>query len=84
MKTLKCFLSFYRTAEETIRVFNLNGALRQIRESAVKGYMQTAEELASYAAEFDEADWLPLLQDELEQVKKLPFITAIKHVLLPA
>ena len=71
-------------AEETIRVFNLNGALRQIRESAVKGYMQTAEELASYAAEFDEADWLPLLQDELDKIKDLPFMTAIKHTLLPA
>ncbi|MGH1430430.1 MAG: retron Ec78 anti-phage system effector HNH endonuclease PtuB [Neptuniibacter sp.] len=71
-------------AEETIRIFNLNGALRQIRETAVKGYLQTAEELATYAEEFDEADWLPLLQDELEKIKNLPFTTAIKHVLLPA
>lgn len=71
-------------AEETIRIFNLNGALRQIRETAVKGYLQTAEELAAYAEEFDEVDWLPLLQDELSQIKDLPFTTAIKHMLLPA
>jgi hypothetical protein len=71
-------------AEETIRIFNLNGALRQIRETAVKGYMQTAEEFATYAEEFDEAEWLPLLQAELEQIKSLPFATAIKHALLPA
>lgn len=71
-------------AEETIRIFNLNGALRQVRETTIKGYLQTAEELAGYAAEFDEADWLPLLQDELNQIKDLPFTTAIKHMLLPA
>lgn len=70
-------------AEETIRIFNLNGALRQIRETAVKGYLQTAEELATYAEEFEEVDWLPLLQDELNQIKDLPFTTAIKHTLLP-
>lgn len=71
-------------AEETIRIFNLNGSLRQIRETAIKGYIQTAEELASYAEEFDEADWLPLLQEELDSIKDLPFTTAIKHTLLPA
>lgn len=70
-------------AEETIRIFNLNGSLRKIRETAVKGYMQTAEELADYASEFDEEDWFPLLQDELDQIDGLPFTTAIKHVLLP-
>lgn len=71
-------------AEETIRMFNLNGSLRQIRETALKGYLQTAEDLATYAAEFDETDWLPLLQEELDQIKHLPFTTAIKHTLLPA
>ncbi len=70
-------------AEETIRIFNLNGALRRIRETAIKGYIQTAEELASYAAEYDEAEWLPLLQEELDKIKDFPFTTAIKHVLLP-
>ncbi|PWQ96582.1 retron Ec78 anti-phage system effector HNH endonuclease PtuB [Leucothrix pacifica] len=71
-------------AEETIRIFNLNGSLRQIRETAIKGYIQTAEELASYAEEFDEDEWLPLLQEELDSIKSLPFTTAIKHTLLPA
>jgi len=71
-------------AEETIRIFNLNGSLRQMRETAIKGYIQTAEELAGYAEEFDEADWLPLLQEELDRIKDLPFTTAIKHTLLPA
>jgi uncharacterized protein (TIGR02646 family) len=72
-------------AEETIRIFNLNGPLRQIRETAVKGYLQTVEEFVAYAAdpEIDEADWLPLLQDELDQIKDLPFTTAIRHMLLP-
>lgn len=70
-------------ALETIRIFNLNGALRQRRATVLSGYLQTAEELASYAAEFDENDWLPLLRDELQKIKDLPFSTAIKHMLLP-
>ena len=69
-------------AKETIRIFNLNGALRQIRKNAVKGYIQTAEELASYAEEFEESDWRPLLEDELEKTASMPFATAIRHVLL--
>jgi len=71
-------------AEETIRIFNLNGSLRRIRETAIKGYLQTAKELAEYAAEFDEDDWRPLLDEELDHIEGLPFTTAIKHVLLPA
>jgi len=68
-------------AEETIRIFNLNGSLRRIRETAVKGYIQTAEELADFAAELEESEWLSLLNEELEKTKTLPFTTAIKHVL---
>lgn len=68
-------------AAETIRIFNLNGALRQIRFREVAGYVQTVEELAKMANEFPEADWLPLLQQELAATAHLPFATAIKHVL---
>lgn len=73
-------------AEETIRIFNLNGPLRQMREIALKGYLQTAELFSSYAEdpEIDKSDWLLLLQEELEKIKNLPFTTAIKHTLLPA
>lgn len=70
-------------AEETIRIFNINGSLRQIRETTVKGYLQTAEEFVKMAVEFEEEDWLPLLKKELDTIKTLPFATAIKHVLLP-
>lgn len=70
-------------AKETIRIFNINGSLRQIRETTVKGYLQTAEELAQMAVEFDEEDWLPLLKEELDTIETLPFATAIKHVLMP-
>lgn len=68
-------------AEETIRILNLNGALRQIRQSEVIGYIQTAEEFAEMAAQYPESDWLPLLGDELAAIAHLPFATAIKHVL---
>lgn len=72
-----------KMAVETIRIFNLNGPLRKIRESEVKGYIQTAEFLTEMAEEFEEKDWLPLLQDELNSIKGLPFETAIRHILLP-
>lgn len=70
-------------AEETIRLFNLNGSLRQIRETMIKGYLQTAEEFAEMAAEFSPEDWQPLVEEELAAIEHLPFATAIKHVLLP-
>lgn len=68
-------------ASETIRIFNLDGALRQIRFREVAGYVQTAEEFATMANVFPEADWLPLLQQELSATAHLPFATVIKHVL---
>ena len=71
-------------AAETLRILNLDaqhGALRQMRSSAVQGYIQTAEELAAMSADFPEDEWLDLLQQELAAVEHLPFVTAIKHIL---
>lgn len=68
-------------ATETIRLFNLNGVLRQIRFREVAGYLQTAEYFAEVAAEHSEAEWIPLLQQEISDTAHLPFATAIKHVL---
>ncbi len=73
-------------AQETLHIFNLNsvnGPLRRIREAAIKGYLQTAEEFLEMAKEFDENEWYPLLQEELNKTKNLPFSTAIKHTLMP-
>jgi hypothetical protein len=67
-------------AKETIRVFNLK-SLRQIRESNIVGYLQTAEEFLQMANEFDEKEWRPVLEEELNRIKNLPFSTAIKHIL---
>ena len=68
-------------AEETIRVFNLNGPLRQTRKSHLMGYVQTAEEIVSLAMEFEDSDWRPLLDEELSAISGKPFETAIRHVL---
>ena len=68
-------------AKETIRIFNLNGSLRQIRETYVMGYRDTAEEFLALADEFDEDDWRPLLEQELKALAGQPFETAIRHVL---
>lgn len=70
-----------KCAIETIRIFNLNGTLRQIRFREIVGYIQTVEEFASMADNFAEAEWLPLLQEELATIINLPFATAIKHIL---
>lgn len=69
-------------AKETIRIFNLDDPLQQIRKSAVCGYVQTAEELYKLASEFPEEDVMELLREEINQTAHLPFCTAIKHVLL--
>jgi uncharacterized protein (TIGR02646 family) len=68
-------------ATETIRIFNLNGALRRLRYAELSGYLQTAEYFAALAAHYDESEWWPLLAQELAQSAPLPFATAIKHVL---
>ena len=74
-------MSEQHRATETIRLFNLNGVLRQIRFREVAGYLQTAEYFAEVAAEHSEAEWIPLLQQEISDTAHLPFATAIKHVL---
>lgn len=68
-------------ARGTIRVFNLNGPLRQMRRVNVMGYLYDAEEFAELAEEFDESEWRPLLEERLKSIKELPFETAIRHVL---
>ena len=71
-------------AKETLRVFNLDhdrGPLRFMRKSHVAGYIQTAEEFGQIAGTFSEAEWRPLLNEELKNVAHLPFATAIRHVL---
>lgn len=68
-------------AKETIRILGLDGALNQIRRSEVAGYLQTAEAFAEMAATFSENEWLPLLQEEIQNTAHLPFATAIRHVL---
>jgi len=68
-------------ALETIRIFNLNGVLAQIRRNEVIGYVQTAEQFAEFAQHLPEDEWLPLLQQELQNIALLPFATAIRHVL---
>ena len=71
-------------AKETLRVFNLDhdrGPLRFMRKSQVAGYIQTAEEFGQIAETFPEAEWRPLLNEELHNVAHLPFATAIRHVL---
>ena len=70
-----------RKAEETIRVMNLNGTLKQIRRTLLRRYLETAETFAAMAAELGDAAVLPYLQEELRSTSSQPYATAIRHLL---
>ncbi len=69
-----------KKAKNTICIFNLNGALRQTRETYVKSYLEDAEVIAELATEYD--DWRQLSEQRFAELQHLPFATAIKHLLL--
>jgi len=71
-------------AKETLRIFNLDaerGALRQMRESMVTGYIQTAETLLEIFEVLGEDEYHASLKKELDEINDLPFLTAIRHVI---
>lgn len=73
-------------AQETLRIFNLDGQhgpLRQMRKTAVAGYLQTAEEFQAFAEILEPNEWMPALRAELALIADLPFTTAIRHILQP-
>ena len=73
-------------AKETLRILNLDaqrGPLRHMRQRAASGYIQVLEEIMEMAAIYPPDDWRLLLERELDQSRRLPFCTAIKHVLTP-
>lgn len=77
----------HHRAQETIRILNLQGAgLPYMRSAAAYGYQQQVEQWAEYASQFPEADWRPLVEQELQQelatTAHLPFSTAIRHTLM--
>ena len=73
-------------AKETLRILNLDaqrGPLRHMRQRAASGYIQVVEDIMEMAAIHPPDVWQPLLEQELDQSRSLPFCTAIKHVLTP-
>jgi hypothetical protein len=73
-------------AKETLRIFNLDaqrGPLRHMRQRAASGYINTANEIQEWASIYPPQVWMPFLEQELEQIRGLPFCTTIKHVLTP-
>lgn len=73
-------------AQETIRIFNLNGALSERRRIAIAGYVNLGLEFLKMVESGDltseQCD--ELFKDELIATASLPFSTAIKHILIPA
>ncbi|CAH0288387.1 hypothetical protein SRABI123_04146 [Pseudomonas sp. Bi123] len=72
-------------AIETLRIFNLdaeNGALREIRREAVRGYLETAETLHEMFQDDPASEELQLFpEEEILGTAHLPFATAIRHTL---
>lgn len=75
-----------RRAMETIRIFNLNGALREMRRSAIAGYTDLGMEFMKIVESGDltREQCIELYEDELAATAYLPFSTAIKHTLISA
>ncbi|NVI85360.1 retron Ec78 anti-phage system effector HNH endonuclease PtuB [Janthinobacterium sp. BJB401] len=75
-----------RRANETIRIFNLNGALREIRRSATKPYVDQGLEvmLMVTSGEWTREEGIAFLKEELAATADQPFSTAIKHTLIRA
>ncbi|AYM79861.1 TIGR02646 family protein [Janthinobacterium agaricidamnosum] len=73
-----------KRAMETIRIFNLNGALREMRRSAIAGYIELGMEFIEIVESGDltREQCLELYKDELAATAYLPFSTAIKHTLI--
>lgn len=77
-------------ANETLRVLNLNdhyGPLRQMRESAVKSYIDTVvKDLFAFGEIADSSELVALFQEEwqkeLQAIQNQPFSTALKHILM--
>lgn len=74
-----------RRANETIRIFNLNGILRAMRRSAIASYvdqgLEVMQMLESGGLTRDEC--AELYNEELAAIENLPFSTAIRHTLMP-
>lgn len=69
-------------ATETLRVFGLNaqwGRLRKMRKGVVSGYVRVAEEAVACGLGPD--DLKQYFEQELRVAVRLPFSTAIRHVL---
>lgn len=75
-----------RRANETIRIFNLNGVLRAMRRSAIASYVDQGLEVMQMVAsgELTPDECKKLYEDELTAIESLPFSTAIRHTLMPA
>lgn len=69
-------------ADETIRIFNLNGSLVGEREPVVKPYIETVETLLQLLELNDGVEqYNDALNKELAAIQGLPFETAIRHTL---
>lgn len=70
-----------RKAEETIRVFNLNGnsELMNRRKNAIKPLLDEIKTFYDLKSSFTEEEWDEYLQSQLEQLCDQEFSTALTH-----
>lgn len=74
-----------RRANETIRIFNLNGVLRAMRHSAIASYVDQGLEVMQMVESggLTRDECAELYNEELAAIENLPFSTAIRHTLMP-
>lgn len=73
-----------RRANETIRIFNLNGILRANRRSVITGYVASGMEfMQMMEGGLTRDECAELYNEELAAIENHPFSTAIRHTLMP-
>ncbi|UVM28914.1 TIGR02646 family protein [Pseudomonas sp. B21-021] len=73
-----------RRALETLRIFNLdaqNGALRAMRQEAIRPHLDTAHAIMEMFEEFPQIDIQEFIEGEIQKIAHLPFSTSIRHTL---
>ncbi|KMW73209.1 hypothetical protein TI10_08875 [Photorhabdus luminescens subsp. luminescens] len=73
-----------KKAEETIRVFNLNGDAKLFgrRRTALQNVIKEVEYFYLTFEELEEEEWTLLLHEQLEELKTEEFSTALRHAWL--
>ena len=69
-----------KRATETIRVFNLDGSLKQVRYATLQSYRHIIDHILEYQDVLGLDEAFTYMQEEVENTAHEPFATAIRHL----